>query len=548
MKSDQKEKDETDGEVTPGSQAQPSARAEAADSEATELADTHISKKAEVTFTGVPSDREALIGTMVDGRYFVESHIGDGGMGVVYACRHTIIDKRVAIKVLRTDMAKRREAAERFLNEARSASSIGNAHIIDISDFGQLQDGSAYFVMEYLDGIPLVAIADEQVPQDPSRILRIALQLTDGLAAAHRAGIIHRDLKPDNVFLVKQGTVEEFVKILDFGIAKATASTSKLTQAGQIFGTPHYMSPEQADGARIDQRTDIYSLGVILYELLTGRLPFDAENYMAVLTQHMHRDPTPPSTIEDLKLALPPGLEELILRCLMKSPKDRFQSMEELGGELRNILCIVEGFIPDGIDPSGRVSRITQTSGQAATQATPPPPSKSHTLIYTLVALLTALLSGGIAWMTRSAPTLAPTPGPELSAPNVPEATSEVPALPPSEKGEPEAPAVQVRVLVSPQGARIFEGNNDLGVAPLDIAIKNGPRTLKARRAGYLTQSFIVNGEIPQLSINLKKQSSTQKEEDSPSPTAAPRRAPSRPHIGRGSDSDYGGDDLPAPW
>jgi len=190
------------------------------------------------------STSEAYIGTLIDGRYQVESLLGEGGMGVVYSARHKVIDKRVAIKVLRADMAREQEITERFLQEARAASSIGNPHIIDISDFGQLDDGSTYFVMEYLDGKPLGRLLEETRPLPVARLLNIARQIADGLAAAHQRGIVHRDLKPDNIYLIRRGSEADFVKILDFGIAKVLNS-SRHTRTGVFKGKIAYCSPEQ---------------------------------------------------------------------------------------------------------------------------------------------------------------------------------------------------------------------------------------------------------------------------------------------------------------
>ncbi len=284
-----------------------------------------------------PDAKDPYIGTTFDHRYKIEALLGEGGMGVVYRARHKVIDKKVAVKVLRADMAKDREILDRFVQEAKAASSIGNPHIVDISDFGDLPDGSTYFVMELLDGVSLGQLLERKERFSVDRICAIGGQMADGLAAAHAGGIVHRDLKPDNVFLVPRSGDKDFVKILDFGIAKVSkAGNTKLTRAGAVFGTPHYMSPEQAAGAPVDHRTDIYSLGVMLYELTSGQLPFNADNFMGILTQHMYKAPVPIRALVPAP-ECPPGLEAVILKCLSKKPEGRYASMEELSADLARV-------------------------------------------------------------------------------------------------------------------------------------------------------------------------------------------------------------------
>jgi len=277
---------------------------------------------------------DPLLGRVIDGRYRIEKQLGEGGMGIVYKAVHTALDKPLAIKVLRQEVSKNEEILQRFRQEARSASQIGHPHIVDISDFGTLSDGATYFVMEFLPGQSLTAaLIASGGKLDVKRIVHIAQQLADALGAAHAIGIVHRDLKPDNVQLIERGGDKEFVKVLDFGIAKVGGSTSKLTKAGQVFGTPHYMSPEQCAGTPVDARTDIYAVGVILYEMCCGVVPFDAENLMGILTKHMYEAPVPPNQRQP-PADVPLALEAVIMKCLQKERAARFQSMAELSAEL----------------------------------------------------------------------------------------------------------------------------------------------------------------------------------------------------------------------
>ncbi|MBM4358836.1 MAG: serine/threonine protein kinase [Deltaproteobacteria bacterium] len=285
-------------------------------------------------------DPDPYVGTVLGDRYVVGRVIGQGGMGKVYRAHHKVIKKKVAIKVLHAELARDKESVGRFLREARAASAIGNAHIVDIVDFGEAPDGATYFVMEYLNGQALGDLLEDAGRLTAKQTVDFALQICDGLAAAHAEGITHRDLKPDNVLLVKpKGTWAGqglFVKILDFGIAKVSdkkGNSSKLTMAGAVFGTPHYMSPEQASGEAVDGRTDIYALGVMMYEMLSGDVPFRAENFMAILTQHMHKAP-PPLHERIEGEPCPPALESIVMRCMAKSPEHRYQSMEQLAADL----------------------------------------------------------------------------------------------------------------------------------------------------------------------------------------------------------------------
>ena len=286
------------------------------------------------TRPGVSQAPSELIGQTIDERYRVEALLGEGGMGLVYRVTHTRLNKALAIKVLRRENTRDEEVLARFRREAESASAIGNQHIVDINDFGTLRDGSTYFVMECLEGMDLIEAMDVAHRMPEERALHIAAQICKALGAAHDAGIVHRDLKPENVFLTRRNDTADFVKVLDFGIAKVANGPKRLTRQGEVLGTPHYMSPEQCEGEDVDHRTDIYALGVLLYEMLTGHVPHDADTMMGILTKHLYEDPIPP------KVRVPQvskELEQVILRCLDKRPEQRYQTMRELELDLERI-------------------------------------------------------------------------------------------------------------------------------------------------------------------------------------------------------------------
>lgn len=253
-------------------------------------------------------------------------------MGRVYRVRHTSLGKRFAMKALRKDLANDSEIAVRFIHEARTAARVTHPGLVQISDFGHLPSGEAYFVMELLDGVPLSALLRRYGALPATRAIQIAASIAEALVAAHDAGIVHRDLKPDNIHVRPLEDRDE-VKIVDFGLAKVIGG-SRLTREGVVFGTPYYMSPEQASGEPIDHRADIYALGVVLYEMLTGRVPFEADTYMGVLSKHIYMKPVPPSEVLGLAGDLGP-IDEVVLRCLEKRPEERFSSLHEVIAALR---------------------------------------------------------------------------------------------------------------------------------------------------------------------------------------------------------------------
>jgi serine/threonine protein kinase len=315
-------------------------------------------------------DEPSYVGHVIDNRYVVDALIARGGMGVVYRCSHRLIGKKFAVKIIRSDMAQLPDAARRFLMEAKAASAIGNEHIIDIVDYGTLPDGSAFLVMELLEGVPLSDLIARHESLSLARLVRIAIQVCEGLRAAHDAGIVHRDLKPENIFLLRR-TSGDFVKILDFGIAKMAPGGEPLTKRGLIVGTPHYMAPEQAAGATVDARGDIYSLGVILFELATGRVPFDATHYMAVLAKHMS-EPPPRLPMNTWPQQLAPEFESLVLRCLAKRPELRFQSMTEVIVALERLgrLSLEARLVVEPLPPLDRLpDAVLETGGQSSLPA-----------------------------------------------------------------------------------------------------------------------------------------------------------------------------------
>ncbi len=324
-------------------------------------------------------------------------------MGEVFLAEHPLIGKSVALKVIHQDLSVNNEVVTRFINEAKAVSTIGNEHIVDVHDFGVSPEGAHFFIMEYLAGETLTMRA-RQSAFDVATSLHIAAQIAAGLAAAHDAGIVHRDLKPDNIMLIEKLGDPTFVKILDFGLAKMLEAGDKLTAMGVVLGTPEFMSPEAAESKSVDGRSDVYSLGVLLFQMLTGQLPFTAKSMGKIMVQHVCR---PPPVPRSLNPEIPPSVDQIVLRCLAKSQADRFQSM----AELRHALLNPDSYLsssPPVVASEGASSRVSANHPALTRPVVPENRTMSietpyghtgarrgRTLILALVALVSA--AGGAA-------------------------------------------------------------------------------------------------------------------------------------------------------
>jgi eukaryotic-like serine/threonine-protein kinase len=367
---------------------------------------------------------------LIDGRYELLEPIGEGGMGTVYRVRHTTLSRCFAMKVLRRDLADDEELAARFLREARATAAIKHPYVVSISDFGELREENVttpWFVMELLEGETLASRIRGRGPLAPPIALRIGKRIAEALAAAHEANVVHRDLKPDNVFLV----ADDDLRIVDFGAAKIIGE-SKLTRPGIVFGTPYYMAPEQASGQPIDGRADIYALGIVLYEMVTGRVPFEGDTYTGVLSKHLHETPELPRGLE---LG---ALEGIILRALEKDPRDRFASMEAFAHTLAEAetMPISESRARASRRPSKIVDALPCSMAERIEQTVErhEAAERARRLTAVLLVGLSAIVAFGIALFVaipRSATSSPPAGSAPVSPPTVTAAVEEPSAAPP---------------------------------------------------------------------------------------------------------------------
>jgi serine/threonine protein kinase len=474
------------------------------------------------------SDKENLSGQLIDGRYQVDYVLGVGSMGIVYGARHAAVGKLVAIKVLRAHLADDAEAIQRFNAEATAATSIGNQHIVETFDFGRLADGAAYMVMEYLEGRALADLIEGWSPLPLPRITGIGVQIAEALNAAHLAGIVHRDLKPDNVFLSEREGEPDFVKILDFGIAKFGVSQARLTQAGAVFGTPAYMSPEQALGKATDGRTDIYALGVMLYEMACGRVPFQGENAIAVLSMHANEAPEP---LSQRKPDVSSELEAIVHKCLQKDPEARYASMAELAADLSRLAS----GMPVRAEPRSSPQHAPPVTSQEHVVTLPeiapialsaPRSSGGGGVPWPLVLLLLVAVAGGAYWFSRHRAPNVLTPIVKMVEPK-----PTPPPLPSAAESDDGAPEREVALVLFPLDARVMLGSKDLGQMPVSVKVKDGhPVKVRIVRDGYWTRKLTLDGTKKRVVVGLVKRSEAKPPtDDDEAPGALPRAVPPVP-------------------
>ncbi|HLK39263.1 MAG TPA: protein kinase [Polyangiaceae bacterium] len=351
---------------------------------------------------------------ILNGQFQILQKIGSGGMGAVYKALQPQMNRMVGVKILHPKLANRKDLVSRFRREARAMSQLTHPNTVKVFLYGELDDGSLYIIMEFLEGKNLNQTVRAEGPFPLQRALPILIQACGALDEAHKAGIIHRDMKPENIFLVQSGPLRDFPKLLDFGLAKVGERQMRpgsiiLTQEGMVFGTPEFMSPEQAQGKALTPSSDVYSLAIILYEVLTGKLPFDAKTAMDHIQLHVTTPPIPLNTRVPGK-TFPPLLDAIINRALAKRPEDRFASAADFGAAMA---CVLQG----------ATELPRELSAFAPAVVGPPPSAPTHAVqlpARTVMApdVPTPLAPGGGAVAARGPAPSAPVGG--MSKANVP--------------------------------------------------------------------------------------------------------------------------------
>jgi len=401
------------------------------------------------------SRSDPLLGKLIMGRFRVIERIGTGGMGTVYRAEQLGLDRQVALKVLKKELISDRETVARFHREAKAMSMLMHPNTVRVFDFGEDDDGYLFLAMELLEGELLTAWAEREETPPVDEVVNTIREVLRSLNEAHSKGLIHRDLKPDNIFLARvEGRERPVVKVLDFGIAKVFRGEKKIdqleTQAGTVFGTPRYMSPEQAQGKTLDHRSDLYSVGVLLYQLLSGRPPFLDDDAVVVMAKHIRETPPSPRTMVPHQ-PIPRSLDKVVMRALSKEPDGRFDNADAFEQALEATLPDVEA------EASGGADRTSVMIGGAALPRVP--------LAIGAVIVLAALVAAGVLVFAPGEDEIAVAaepPPPTRSPPSAPE--------PPRE--EPVEPATtDVEVVSVPSGALVWHGDEEIGRTPFIVSL-----------------------------------------------------------------------------
>ena len=369
-----------------------------------------------------------LVGQVLADRYHIMKKLGEGGMGQVYLAEHVKMGRRSAIKVMNPSMVHDPEAVARFNREAANASRISDAHVCAIYDFGETPDGLIYLAMEFIEGEPLTELIREEGALPVARAADIAIQVAAALQAAHDLGIVHRDLKPDNIMLTRSRDGADAVKVVDFSLAKAVGGEGggqKVTRTGLVVGTPEFMSPEQLSGDKLDGRSDVYSLGLVLFNMLTGTLPFPADSVQEAMIKRLTDEPAELIEVRP-DLHFPPGLQQTLDTALARSPVDRYQSAAKLAHDLASVTGLARA---DG----GAALPSTLTGGDDKTELIEPVRARTRSRVPIIVGVLVLLGAAGAVVtigrtvkQTNSAPAadtaqrIAPSPPPVDTATRVP--------------------------------------------------------------------------------------------------------------------------------